>query len=85
MLDGSVTKGTGRDSPYPLTKTDWLFRRSLRFRQCSYSNKIIWPWQLAWYQETAYGESNSDIDTWEFQTEWLTPTSYTYKKLLGTL
>ena len=72
------------DGAYPLSKTDWHPRRPPTLRRCEFSGKIIWPFAKAYRQQVFWGLANAETHS-ELEEKWLTPASYTFKKLNGTL
>ena len=72
------------DMIMPLSKTDWRPRFAFTFRRCEFSGKLIMPFTTAYRQQVFWGLANAETHS-ELEEKWLTPASYTFKKLNGTL
>lgn len=83
---GKARNGTVTAQPLtmPLSKTDWHLRRAFKARRCDFSGDIILPLAKAYRQQVFWGLSNAETHE-ELEEKWLSPASYTFKKLSGTL
>ena len=68
----------------PLSKTGWHPRRAFTLRRCDFSGDLIMPFAKAYRQQIFWGLANAETHS-ELEEKWLTPTSYTFKKLNDTL
>ena len=85
--DDEITRPTGDRNigqNMPLSKTGWHARRPATLRKCDFTGKLIMPFAKAYRQQIFWGLANAETHS-ELEVKWLSPASYTFKKLNGTL